>query len=200
MMMEAASDRLRYVLERPIAGEPGVKWTYCGGATALLGRLIATGVGQTLLDYSRHVLFDPLGFGPAEWTKAHDGEARADSGLRLLPRDLLKLGQLMLAGGSWNGRRIVPAEWVTRITTPVIAIDGARHYGYHWYLGEFPTGASPQPLRWIGGIGWGGQYLLAIVKLDLAIAINCGNYHKPLTEQNAIPRTVLGEVVLPSLL
>src|SRR4051794_49481 len=49
MVMEAAPDRLRFVLERPIVGEPGVKWTYCGGATALLAHLIAKGTGETLL-------------------------------------------------------------------------------------------------------------------------------------------------------
>jgi len=55
---------------------------------------------------------DPLGVGPTEWTEGRDGEPRADSGLRLLPRDLLKLGQLVLAGGAWNGNQIVPAEWI----------------------------------------------------------------------------------------
>jgi CubicO group peptidase (beta-lactamase class C family) len=198
MVMEAASDRLRFVLERPIVSEPGVKWTYCGGATALLGRLIAKGTGETLLAYSRRVLFDPLGFGPAEWTAGRDGEPRADSGLRLLPRDLLKLGKLVLAGGSWNDNRIVPAEWIARITTPVVAIDRGRSYGYQWYMGDFPAGTSLQPYYWMGGVGWGGQYLLVFPKLELVVAMNCGNYHKPLTEQSTIARAVVAEVVLPS--
>ncbi|HYW64932.1 MAG TPA: serine hydrolase [Bradyrhizobium sp.] len=198
MVMEAAPDRLRFVLERPIVGEPGVKFTYCGGATALLGRLIANGFGESLLACSRRVLFDPLGVGPAEWTAARDGEARADSGLRLRPRDLLKLGRLVLAGGSDNGHRIVPAEWIARITTPAVQIDPARSYGYHWYMGDFPAGNPPQPYRWMGGIGWGGQYLLLFPKLDLVVSINCGNYHRPLQEQTSVARAILAEVVLPS--
>ena len=68
--MEASPDRFRFILERSIVGEPGAKWTYCGGATALLGRLIAKGTGEALLAYCRRVLFDPLDFGPAEWTTA----------------------------------------------------------------------------------------------------------------------------------
>ena len=71
--MEAAPDRFRFILERPIVGEPGARWTYCGGATALLGRLIARGTGdtgETLLGYCRRVLFDPMGFGPVDWAKA----------------------------------------------------------------------------------------------------------------------------------
>jgi CubicO group peptidase (beta-lactamase class C family) len=51
--MDAAPDRYRFILALPIVGEPGVKWTYCGGATALLGRLIAKGTGEKLTDYAR---------------------------------------------------------------------------------------------------------------------------------------------------
>jgi CubicO group peptidase (beta-lactamase class C family) len=197
IVMEAAPDRLRFVLERPIVSEPGVKWTYCSGATALLGRLIAKGTGEPLLAYSRRVLFDPMGFGPTEWTQGRDGEARADSGLRLLPRDMLKIGQLMLAGGIWKSNRIVAAEWLTRITTPVIAIEPGRAYAYHWYIGDFAAGEPPQLFHWIGGIGWGGQYLLMFPKLNVVVAMTCGNYHKPIAEQSAVIRAFMTEVVFP---
>src|SRR6266436_7964625 len=147
--MEAAPDRFRFILERSIVGEPGAKWTYCGGATALLGRLIAKGTGEPLLAYCRRVLFDPLDFGPAEWTTGRDGEPHTASGLRLLPRDLLKIGQLVLAGGMWNGKEIVPPDWVKRVTTPVVVIDRGRSYGYHWYMGD---GVPLLPQHWVGGI------------------------------------------------
>jgi CubicO group peptidase (beta-lactamase class C family) len=111
-----APGRYRYILERSVLGEPRVKWFYCGGATALLGRLIANGTGEKLLDYASPVLFEPLGFCPSEWTVDRHGEPHATSGLRLLPRDMLKVGQLVLAQGAWNGRHIVPAEWVKRAT------------------------------------------------------------------------------------
>ena len=196
--MEAAPDRFRFILERPIAGEPGGKWTYCGGATALLGRLIAKGTGEALLPYASRVLFEPLGFGPAEWSKGQDGEPRAASGLRLLPRDMLKVGELALAIGAWNGKAVVPADWVKRATSPVVAIDRGRSYGYHWYMGDVPVGALPQPLHWMGGIGWGGQRLVAVPALDLVVSINCGNYRKSGLEQGRVVNTVLTEVVLPS--
>ncbi len=59
--MERAEDRYRYVLERPITDPPGTRWSYCGGASALLGRLIAVGTGQPLDAYGKDVLFGPLG-------------------------------------------------------------------------------------------------------------------------------------------
>jgi CubicO group peptidase (beta-lactamase class C family) len=196
--MEAAPDRFRFILERPIVDEPGVKWTYCGGATALLGRIIAKGTREELFAYSRRVLFDPLDFSPAEWMKGSDGGAHAAAGLRLLPRDMLKLGQLALAGGTWNGRRIVPSDWMKRVTTPTIAIERDYSYGYHWYVGEVIAGTPPRSHHWVGGIGWGGQCLSFLPTLDLVLAINCGNHNKSLLEQRRIISALHTEIVLPS--
>jgi CubicO group peptidase (beta-lactamase class C family) len=197
MAMEAAPDRFRYILGLPIVGEPGVKWTYCGGATAILGRLIARGTGEKLPAYARRVLFNPMGFGPSEWAVGADGEPRAASGCRLLPRDMLKLGQLALAGGAWQGKQIVPADWVKRITTPTIKIEGPRSYGYHWYI--YDNMVDGQRQYWFGGIGWGGQKLYVFPGLDLVVAMNCGNYRKAGMEQNRVNVAVLNDVVLPSL-
>jgi CubicO group peptidase (beta-lactamase class C family) len=195
--MEAAPDRFRFILGLPIVGEPGAKWTYCGAATAILGRLITKGTGEKLPAYARRVLFDPMGFGASEWAISRDGEPRAASGLRLLPRDLLKVGQLALAGGAWQGKQIVPADWVKRITTPTIKIEGARSYGYHWYIYDSTAGGQRQ--YWFGGIGWGGQKLYVFPGLDLVVAMNCGNYSKPGAEQNRVNVAVLNDVVFPSL-
>jgi len=196
--MELTKDRYRYILERPVADEPGIKWTYRGGATALLGRLIARGTGEALHDYSRRVLFEPLGFGPWEWTKGNDGEPRAASGLRLRARDMLKVGELVLAGGAWNGRQIVPADWVKRATTLVIGgVFGGFSYGYQWYIGDIEAGTPRRMLHLVAGVGWGGQRLVAMPALDLVVAMTCGNYRKSGAEQGRINRAILTEIVLP---
>jgi CubicO group peptidase (beta-lactamase class C family) len=195
--MDAAPDRYRYILSLPIAGEPGEKWLYCGAATALLGHLIARGTGMPLLEYARRTLFEPMGFGPADWAQGKDGEPFAASGLRLLPHDMLKVGELVLAGGDWLGRQLVPKEWVQKITTPIVAIDQYRSYGYHWYMGEVAASGQTQPHHWIGGIGWGGQRLLVLPDLELVVAINCGNYGKSPEEQNRVTVTIFVAVVLP---
>lgn len=195
--MEAAPDRFRFILGLPIVGEPGVKWTYCGAATAILGRLIAKGTGEKLPAYARRVLFDPMGFGPSEWRVGADGEPRAASGCRLLPRDMLKLGQVALAGGVWRSKQVVPVDWVKHITTPTVRIEGPRSYGYHWYIHD--STVDGQRRYWFGGIGWGGQKLYVFPDLDLVVAMNCGNYRKPGIEQNRVNVAVLNEVVFPSL-
>ena len=85
--MEMAADRIRFVLSRPMEAEPGARWTYSGGATALLGALIARGTRTTLPEFAREALFDPLGIARFEWAAGQDGVASAASGLRLTARD-----------------------------------------------------------------------------------------------------------------
>lgn len=125
--MEFAPDRYRYVLERPIEGPPGVKWAYCGGATALLGHLISRGTGLPLPEFAREVLFGPLGIHDFEWMAGPDGVASPASGLRLATRDLARIGELVLAGGQWEGREVVPAGWIRTMLeqwrTPAVLLD-----------------------------------------------------------------------------
>jgi len=80
--MDMAPDRYRFVLERVVISEPGKYWHYNGGATALLGRIIAKGTGKPLTEFAREALFDTLGIGATEWFKGKDGEPIAASGLR----------------------------------------------------------------------------------------------------------------------
>ena len=200
--MDNAPDRFRYILERPVVDRPGAHWTYCGGATALLARLIAKGAGKSLHDFAREFLFDPLGMGPTQWAAGADGEPFAASGARMSVRDLSRIGTLMLSGGQFNGKQIVPAEWITRCTTPVVSSDELRRYGYQWFLLDVAFG---KPKGWAAGRlermwmaqGEGGQRLFIIPALQLVIALTAGNYG---TEDQWIPPTrVLREIVLASV-
>jgi CubicO group peptidase (beta-lactamase class C family) len=177
--MEMAQDRYRFVLERPVVGPPGRRWHYSGGATALLGRLIAKGTGRALPDYARAALFDPLGVGRTEWVTSKetwvarqsgkaDGEPVAASGLRMTPRDLAR-------------------------------VDELRRYGYQWYLGdmEFLAAGKVRLEHWVGCAGNGGQRLWVFPELDLVIVVTAGNYSAP--DQWLPPIRVVREVVLPSI-
>jgi CubicO group peptidase (beta-lactamase class C family) len=189
--MELAPDRYRYVLARPILQPPGTRWTYCGGATALLGRLIAEGTGQPLAQYARAALFAPLGIGRFEWMAGADGVVSAASGLRLAPRDLARIGELVLAEGAWDGRRIVPAAWVRAMLRPRLQTDWGAQYGYQTYIETFAGH------RLVAGRGNGGQRLIVLPDLDLAVAITAGNYDD--TEQWRTAVTPLERVILPAV-
>ena len=204
--MDRAPDRYRYVLERPIVLEPGTRWTYCGGATALLGRIIAKGTGKSLHAYARDMLFDPLGMGPTDWYSGRDGELIAASGIRMLPRDLARIGQLMLNGGIREGRAVVPSEWIARCATAVAPVDEMREYGYQWYLGRFGFETASGVPRWkksrleavTSAIGNGGQRLYVMPGLDLVVVSMSGNYDAP--DQWVPPTRIMREVVLPTIL
>jgi CubicO group peptidase (beta-lactamase class C family) len=208
--MEMAPDRYRFVLERPVIGAPGKRWHYSGGATALLGRLIAKGTGRSLPDYARAVLFDPLGIGPTEWVTSKetwvgrqsgtaDGEPLAASGLRMTPRDLARIGQLVIDDGKVDGHQVVAAEWLAECFVPRVSASELQRYGYQWYLGdmEFRAADKVHLEHWVGAVGNGGQRLYVMPDLDLIIVITAGNYSAP--DQWMPPIRVVREAVLPSL-
>src|SRR5262245_44016837 len=113
--------------------------------------------------------------------------------------DLMRVGQMVLAGGAWQGRQVVPQARLRQSTTPVVTIEGPFRYGWHWYLGEVPVGALPRTERLIAGIGWGGQRLFMMPALDLVVAMNAGNYRRPGLEQRRVANAVLTELVLPAV-
>lgn len=172
--MENAPDRYRFVLDRPIARPPGEAWTYSGGATALLGHLIAKGSGKQLGEFAREHLFAPLGIDHFAWTNGLDGREAAASGLRLRPRDLAAIGQLLLDKGHHADRQIVPAEWLEQTLTPRTQTRDGLGYGYQWYLGRDRSGAP-----WYGAFGNGGQRLVVAPEQQIVIAVTAGNYNKP---------------------
>jgi CubicO group peptidase (beta-lactamase class C family) len=190
--MEMAPDMLRFVLDRPIVAEPGSRWTYNGGCSALLGHLIAEGTGLPLTDFARETLFAPLGIRDTEWILASNGEPAAASGLRMRPRDLAKIGQLVLDRGRWGGRQLVPADWLDVSFTRHATVEEGLDYGYQWWLGKMPDG---QP--WIAGFGNGGQRLTIIPSLDLVVVVMAGNYNAP--DAWKLPTAIMTDILLPAL-
>jgi CubicO group peptidase (beta-lactamase class C family) len=201
--MDMAPDRYRFILERRVIIEPGKRWNYCGGATALLGRIIAKGTGKPLHAFAREVLFDPLLIGATEWMTGTDGEPLAASGLRMTPCDLARIGMMMANGGVAQDRRVLPSEWLERCTAQLVSVDELRRYGYHWYVSYFAFG---KPFGWAPGrlervwsaVGEGGQRLFVVPGLKLVVAITAGNYGAD--DQWVPPTRVMREVVLASIL
>ena len=190
--MGLAGDRYRFVLDRPMVTAPGTQWVYNGGATTVLGRLIAKGSGRSLRAYAEEKLFAPLGITALHWLRGRDGEYIAASGLRLRPRDLAKIGQLVLNGGRWHGRQIVPAAWLAR-SFRRHATTGELDYGYHGWLDPQPTGRP----RWVAAFGNGGQRLTVVPGLNLIVVITAGNYNRP--DDWKLPVAIITEVIIPGM-
>jgi CubicO group peptidase (beta-lactamase class C family) len=165
----------RYVLDRPLVAEPGTLWNYNGGHTVLLAEILEQRSGRTLLDLARSELFEPLGITHWEWHSGSHRRPLAYGGLRLRPADLLRIGQLLLAGGAWQGRQVVPAAWVQASLQPSITIGkGPFRYGHHWWDGLVQH--RDTDVRWTAGVGNGGQRLFVVPDLDLVVVFTAGAY------------------------
>jgi len=176
--MVLAPDRNRHLLSLPMPHTPGTRWAYSGGATALLADIIERRTGQRLKVLAQAVLFDPLGIADADWRADRESRTLAFSGLRLRPRELARIGRLLLDGGRWQGRPVVPAAWIAdTLATRVPASDGLT-YGRQWWQGRFASGPGAG-VGFVAGLGNGGQRLCAVPSLDLVVVINAGRYNQP---------------------
>jgi CubicO group peptidase (beta-lactamase class C family) len=198
IVMERAADRYRFVLDQPVIAAPGSRWVYSGGAVALIGALIARGAGTTLPDFGREALFAPLGIADFEWAEGSDGVASAASGLRLTARDLLKIGQTVLAKGVHLGRPVVPAAWIEASLSPQIPTGDGLDYGRLWFLGRVEVPAFSGPRPWAAGFGNGGQRLYLCPDAGIAAAIFAGQYNRQATAW-ITPARIWSEIVLANL-
>lgn len=192
--MELATDRYRFVLERPIIAEPGTRWIYSGGSVALVGALIERGTGRSLPDFARDALFEPLGITDFHWSVGRDGVTSAASGLRLTGRDLLRIGMLVLNKGLWNGQRVISESWIEDSLKPAISTGDGLGYGRLWFVGDAPAPALSGNRPWFGGFGNGGQRLFLMPDANIAAVTFSGNYNA--WDSWITPNRVWREIIL----
>jgi CubicO group peptidase (beta-lactamase class C family) len=195
--MERSEDRYHFVLSRPLIAEPGTRWIYSGGCVAVVGALIERGTGKTLPEFAREALFEPLGITSFEWSRGRDRVASAASGLRLRGRDLLRIGELIVETGTWNGKSVIPETWLAGSFAPAVPTRDGLHYGRYWFLGEAPAPAFHGARAWMGGFGNGGQRLWLMPDAGVVAVIFSGNYNKQ--DAWVTPTRVWREIVLANL-
>jgi CubicO group peptidase (beta-lactamase class C family) len=193
--MDNAADPVRYTLSQPIETPPGEVFNYSGGGAIVISRLLREATGQPIEALARTELFEPLGITDFEWPPVASGEAAAASGVRLRPRDTVKLGQLVLNHGAWRGRQVVPADWIAAATTPHISAPLLWFYGYQFWLGR--SLVHGREVDWALGMGYGGQRLFIVPALDLVALVHAGLYRSSM--QGAVPLVVLNRYVLPAV-
>lgn len=194
--MDEAPDRIRYALEQKIISSPGATFRYSGGNVALIGEILRRTTGRSLDAYAEEKLFRPLGITQYQWYRDRLGTPIAASGLRLRPIDMAKIGQLMLDHGRFNGRQVVPATWITAMSTPRVALGPgpcATRYGYFtWISPGCPVDDPPVP--WYGAIGNGGQRIWVVPSRVLVVVLTEGLYdtRESRSSATAILSAVLG--------
>jgi CubicO group peptidase (beta-lactamase class C family) len=196
IVMIGSSDPIHYVLSRPIVAAPGTTWRYNGGTTQALGTIVQRATKQALADYARAVLFSPLGITDFEWLGNLGGVPSAASGLRLRPRDLAKFGSLYLHDGQWNGRQVIPAEWVDQSTRRRLTLpgQGARGYAYQWWHTCYPTpsGVVEAPTA----VGNGEQRIFLLRAQKTVVTVLSGRYNDFSVHP---PQRLLLDFIIPAL-
>ena len=193
VLMNMMPQPYRYVLDQPLAADPGTGWNYSGGDVALLGAIIQKASGKTLEEFAREALFTPLGIADPEWSFMTNGDAAAASGLRLRSRDMAKLGQLVLADGMWEGKPVVPAEWLRELMRPRFPTEYG-HYGYLWWISSY--GAVTKTVDSVEASGLGGQRIIVLPKLDMVVVFTTGRYR--IVDGWRVTSTLLEDFILPA--
>ncbi|WP_435507793.1 serine hydrolase domain-containing protein, partial [Variovorax sp. RHLX14] len=132
--MHRAAEPSRYVLGLESTAPPGQEFFYNTGALTLVSAIVRKATGRPLDEFARTELFKPLGITDFEWSRVK-GDTDAGGGLRMRPRDMAKIGQLVLSGGRWNDRQIVSRDWIETSTTSKLKATDDQFYGYLWWLG-----------------------------------------------------------------
>lgn len=155
-LMEATDDWVQYVIDKPMAQEPGAVFNYSSGATELLAYIFQKETGQDIDAYGEKYLFAPLGI-KHYWKRTYRGVVDTEGGLYLTGADLAKIGYLYLNAGVWDGKRLISEAWVRQSLTPAIDTgwQGLK-YGFKWWLQPSKDGKE---YIW-HGIGFGGQRLM----------------------------------------
>lgn len=165
---------VKSALSRPVPHEPGTFFRYNSGATFLLSAIVQTATGQTLLDYITPRLLKPLGIVGADWESNPLGQSVGGWGLRVRTEDIARFGQLYLQQGMWEGKRLLPAEWVAEATSRQIdnapmsdasareKSDWAQGYGYQFWRCRHDG---------VRGDGAFGQYCLVLPKQQAVLAM-----------------------------
>ena len=155
-LMEATDDWVQYVIDKPMAEEPGAVFNYSSGATELLAYIFHKETGQDIDAYGEEYLFEPLGI-KHYWKRTYNGVVDTEGGLYLSGADLAKIGYLYLNDGVWDGKRHISEAWIRQSLTPAIDTgwQGLK-YGFKWWLQPSKDGKE---YIW-HGIGFGGQRLM----------------------------------------
>lgn len=137
-------------LSYPVEYEPGSVFSYNSMGTYMLSAAVQARSGQKLIDYLTPRLFEPLGIEGAVWDESPEGVNTGGWGLWLRTEDLAKVGQLMLDRGEWQGKRLVPAEWIDSMSARhVQSVQGTPNS-----LEFIPTDEDYANSDWVQGYGY----------------------------------------------
>jgi CubicO group peptidase (beta-lactamase class C family) len=170
--MESSPDWVKFVLDRPMSTTPGDSFNYNSGNPHLVSAIITKLTGMSASDYAKAKLFGPLGISTWYWWHDPQGVTTGGNGLSLLPRDMAKLGYLYLHNGEWEGKQLLPPDWIDRISHAAVntnfsAEPDLRYSNFFWAL----------PTKHIYmAIGYHCQLIMIFTELDIVAVTTARNF------------------------
>lgn len=190
-------DWYAYTLGLPMQSEPGSTYAYCSATMNLAGGVVIATTGTMLPAFFFQNVSVPMQMGPWHMALMPDGRAYAGGGMYMRPRDFLKLGQLYLNRGTWNGSRVVSRKWVEQSVMPRATVPDSSHDGYAWHLHTLVH--EGKPYREYDASGNGGQLMIVLPELDIVVAFTAGNYNRYRIwrkfRDELVPRYIIGAVL-----
>jgi len=167
LLRQKPSNSLEYVLRLGVDASPGTKYRYKDGDPHIMSAILQERTGKTMRDWAWEVLFNRIGITRLQWHTYKDGITMGGFGILTTPRELAKIGQLVLNDGMWKGEQIVSSAWITEMTSSKIS-DSETHennitFGYFWWK---DTRRDISIMR-----GHGGQYVFINKPKNLIVVI-----------------------------
>jgi CubicO group peptidase (beta-lactamase class C family) len=188
-----------YTLRVPLVSTPGEKILYCSCEPNLAAGMLEKIANEPLPELFDRLVAQPLQMGTYHLILTPTGTAYGGGGHYFLPRDFMKLPQLMMNGGKWNGVQIVSKDWAHTAVLPMRRLNNeppaGQDYGYLWNSKEYPY--KNRKIRGFFAAGNGGQIFMAIPDLDLAVTFVGGNYADVATR--FAQRKLIPEYILPAV-
>ncbi len=171
-----SNDPFDYLLKKTLVDEPGTTFSYNSASTNLLADTFYRITGQYFDEYAEQYFFKPLEINDIQWETGFPDMVITAGGLMLRPRDLLRIGQLILQNGIWEDTQIVSQEWLKQTFSPSAFVDESWDYSFLWVLPRIIHPKSQNVLEPYLAGGFGGQYLIVYPEQNFVIVMTGGNY------------------------
>jgi len=166
-----APDQLLYILEKPFVNEPGTVFDYSDGAAHLTSIILSEATGMSASAFANQYLLNPMGIGDRFWYEDNRSYNFGGVGLCIGPKDMIKIGELYLNEGSYNGNIIVSSGWINQATSAHISTNNVlpylTDYGYYWWKGN-QNGHDFSIAN-----GYGGQFICIVPDLNVVVVATC---------------------------
>jgi len=182
---------IQFVLDLPMVAAPGYVYSYSTGASHLLSGILQLATGVRTDSFALEHLFKPLGIDSYYWPVDGKGIAYGGSSTRFTPRDMARFGYLYLREGEWEGKQIVPREWVEASQQKHIKRKYIEdyYYGYHWWVSDQNTYSA---------VGYAGQWITVVPDHNLVVVFT-NNFSEEESFQWLTPERLMETYILPAL-